>query len=116
MQFISCTATLANAGDHMKKMFGLAPDDIAAIAEDGAPTSQKSFLVWNPPLIDPLQPALGRASSMAEATGLMRFLMKKGVRVILFCKVGAVWPCGCLPSELKPSSRTVYRYAKYANW
>lgn len=87
VQFISCTATLANAGSHMEKMFGLEPSEVLAITEDGAPANQKDFLVWDPPLIDPLQPALGRASAMAEATGLMRFLMKRGVRVILFCKI-----------------------------
>jgi len=87
LQFISCTATLANSGLHMEKMFGLEPHEVVAVTEDGAPSSGKEFLVWDPPLIDPLQPTLGKASSMSEATGLMRFLMKRGVRVILFCKV-----------------------------
>lgn len=71
----------------MQKMFGLESNDVIAITEDGAPASQKDFVVWNPPLVDPMQPALGRASSISEASGLMRFLMKKGIRVILFCKV-----------------------------
>lgn len=74
----------------MQKMFGLEPSEVVAITEDGAPASQKDFVVWNPPLVDPLQPALGRASSISEASGLMRFLMKKGIRVILFCKVGCL--------------------------
>jgi DEAD/DEAH box helicase domain-containing protein len=78
----------------MQKMFGLQPNDIVAISEDGAPRNQRDFLVWSPPLIDPSQPALGKASSIAEATGLMRFLMKRGIRVILFCKVS----CAILPS------------------
>jgi DEAD/DEAH box helicase domain-containing protein len=42
------------------------------------------------PFIDPGEPALGRRSSLFEATGLMRFLMKRGVRVILFCKVSSL--------------------------
>jgi DEAD/DEAH box helicase domain-containing protein len=74
----------------MEKMFGFAPDEVHAVTEDGAPTSQKDFIVWNPPLIDPMVPSLGRTSAMSEATGLMRFLMKKGVRVILFCKIRKV--------------------------
>lgn len=74
----------------MRKVFGLGSDDVVAITEDGAPASQKDFIVWNPPLVDPMQPALGRASSISEASGLMRFLMKKGIRVILFCKIRKV--------------------------
>ena len=62
--------------------------DIEEITEDGAPSGRKYFLVWNPPHIASTAPQLGRQSSLAEATGLMRFLMKRGVRVILFCKVG----------------------------
>ncbi|KAJ2916877.1 hypothetical protein MD484_g3585, partial [Candolleomyces efflorescens] len=90
IQFVSCTATLANSGSHMQKMFGLQASDIVAISEDGAPRNQRDFLVWSPPLIDPSQPALGKASSIAEATSLMRFLMKRGIRVILFCKIRKV--------------------------
>ena len=74
----------------MEKMFGFLPDEVHAVSEDGAPTSGKDFIVWNPPFIDPMEPSLGRASSMSEATGLMRHLMKKGVRVILFCKIRKV--------------------------
>ena len=74
----------------MEKMFGLRTEDVHGVSEDGAPTSGKDFIVWNPPFIDPLEPSLGQMSSMSEATGLMRYLMKQGVRVILFCKIRKV--------------------------
>ncbi len=61
--------------------------DVEEVTEDGAPSGRKDFLVWNSPLKDPMDPALGRINSMTEATRLMRFLMARGVRVILFCKV-----------------------------
>ena len=61
--------------------------DIEEITEDGAPSGRKDFLVWNPPYVEATARQLGRQSSLGEATGLMRFLMKRGVRVILFCKV-----------------------------
>ncbi|EGO21629.1 hypothetical protein SERLADRAFT_451651 [Serpula lacrymans var. lacrymans S7.9] len=85
MRFVSCSATISNPSRHMKDLFGL--EDIEEITEDGAPSGRKDFLVWNPPPIDPMAPKLGRHSSMSEATALMRFLMKRGVRVILFCKI-----------------------------
>jgi DEAD/DEAH box helicase domain-containing protein len=85
--FISCSATLANPAQHMSKMFCLDVDELAIVSNDGAPSGKKEYIIWNPPLIDPEAPALGRRSSISEASHLMRFLMKKGIRVILFCKV-----------------------------
>ena len=34
-----------------------------------------------------MEPALGRQSSLKEATRLARFLMERGVRLIVFCTV-----------------------------
>ncbi|KAF9452846.1 DEAD/H helicase [Macrolepiota fuliginosa MF-IS2] len=87
MRFVSCTATLANPQDHMQKIFGLAEGEIEVVDVDGAPSGKKDYLVWDPPFIDDLKPNLGRRGSLSEATALMRFLMKRGVRVLLFCKI-----------------------------
>ncbi|KAI5124321.1 hypothetical protein M0805_008928 [Coniferiporia weirii] len=84
VRFVSCSATISNPLQHMENIFGIR--DVEVITEDGAPSGGKEFLVWNPPPNDPIDPSLGRHSSLAEATGLMRYLMKKGVRTILFCK------------------------------
>ncbi|KAJ2931416.1 hypothetical protein H1R20_g5708, partial [Candolleomyces eurysporus] len=108
IQFVSCTATLANSGPHMQKMFGLHSNDIVVISEDGAPRNQRDFLVWSPPMVDPAQPALGKASSIAEASGLMRFLMKRGIRVILFCKIRKV--CELAMKTLKADLSNEGRY------
>ena len=62
--------------------------EVEEITEDGAPSGIKDYIVWDPPLVDDHAPKLGRNSSISEATGLTRFLMKRGIRVILFCKVG----------------------------
>ncbi|KDQ60612.1 hypothetical protein JAAARDRAFT_555490 [Jaapia argillacea MUCL 33604] len=84
-RFVSCSATIAKPKQHMKDIFGI--EDVVEIMEDGAPSGRKDFLVWNPPPLDAMDPTLGRHSSMSEAVGLMRFLMKRGVRCILFCKI-----------------------------
>ena len=80
------------------------------VTEDGAPSGRKDFLVWNPP--SEVDVYAGRCSPLAEATGLMRFLMKRGVRVILFCKVNTV------PETCDLSMRLIYsyRFGRYANW
>ncbi|EIW85377.1 DEAD H helicase [Coniophora puteana RWD-64-598 SS2] len=85
VRFVSCSATISNPLQHMKQMFGV--DNVEAITEDSAPSGRKDYLVWDPPYIDSGAANLGKKSSIAEATGLMRFLMKQGVRVILFCKI-----------------------------
>ncbi|TFK81693.1 DEAD/H helicase [Polyporus arcularius HHB13444] len=84
-RFVSCSATISKPAQHMRNIFGI--ENIEEVTEDGAPSGRKDFLVWNPPLKDPMDPSLGRVHSMTEATRLMRFLMARGVRVILFCKI-----------------------------
>jgi len=78
---------LANPAEYMSKMFALQQTELEVVSNDGAPSGTKEFLIWNPPLVDMMDPSLGRKSSLSEASALMRFLMKKGIRVILFCKV-----------------------------
>lgn len=87
VRFVSCSATISNPQAHMKNIFGIQSTEIETVTKDGAPSGRKDFLVWNPQYIDPMVPTLGRHSSISEATILMGFLMKRGIRVILFCKV-----------------------------
>lgn len=44
--------------------------------------------MWNPPYIDDLDPKQGRVSTIAETSRVFRFLMERGIRVIVFCRVG----------------------------
>ncbi|KAF8906023.1 DEAD/H helicase [Gymnopilus junonius] len=90
MQFISCSATLANPAEYMSEMFALHANQVEVVSNDGAPAGSKEYLIWNPPFIDVMDHSLGRKSSLSEASNLMRFLMKKGMRVILFCKIRKV--------------------------
>lgn len=82
------------------------------ILEDGAPSGVKDFLIWDRPFRDAMAPNAGHLSSLSEATGLMRFLMKRGVRVILFCKVVLDFPR--LP-DIKLIC-AVFRSEKHAKW
>ncbi|KAL0947334.1 hypothetical protein HGRIS_013453 [Hohenbuehelia grisea] len=84
-RFVSCSATIGNPERHMRDIFGV--DNVVEVTEDGAPSGRKDFIIWQPPMIDQAVPALGRRSTISEATVLMRFLMKRGIRCILFCKI-----------------------------
>ena len=57
------------------------------ITEAGAPAGRKDYVVWDAPPVDAMDPSLGRQSTLHEATRLARFLMERGVRLIVFCPV-----------------------------
>ncbi|KAG1819521.1 DEAD H helicase [Suillus subaureus] len=85
--FVSCSATISKPSQHMKRLFGV--EDVEEIVEDGAPSGKKDYLVWDPSVkdMDPGLAKLGQSGPMYEAINLMIFLMMRGVRVILFCKI-----------------------------
>ncbi|KAF7796887.1 hypothetical protein EIP86_008072 [Pleurotus ostreatoroseus] len=58
-------ATITNAGLHMKKMFGV--EDVEEVTADGAPSGEKEFIVWEPPLVDINDPSMGRRGALTEA-------------------------------------------------
>ena len=84
VKFISTSATIGNPVDHFKMLFGV--KEVSLVNIDGAPSGQKEFLIWEPALIDELQPNGPRNSPMYEASNLFRYLISRGVRSIVFCK------------------------------
>ncbi|KAJ7197217.1 hypothetical protein GGX14DRAFT_668627 [Mycena pura] len=85
--FVSCSATLSNPSLHMQRIFGLDSSEIEVVTEDGAPSALKDFVIWKPPSNTTTDRPV---SPISEATMLMKYLMERGVRVILFCKVRKV--------------------------
>ncbi|SJL04493.1 related to helicases [Armillaria ostoyae] len=55
------TATISNPGSHMENVFGLDSSGVEVITEDGAPTGEKSFVVWQPSTIDPINDSFDEA-------------------------------------------------------
>ncbi|TPX30387.1 hypothetical protein SmJEL517_g06039 [Synchytrium microbalum] len=84
VQFVSCSATVANPVEHMKSFYGL--QSVTLINQDGAPHGQKHHVLWNPPLKDVYDARQGRMSTLDEAARLLVYLMLRGVRTIAFCK------------------------------
>lgn len=79
-QFICSSATIANPLAHAEDLCGR---DMELIDEDGSPTGQKRFVLWNPP---PLGEWQGRASPLGEAVRLMTELVKADVQVLTFLR------------------------------
>ncbi len=78
-QFILCSATIANPGEHAEKLTGL---PFTVVDNDGSPHGQKDFVFWNPPIIDEKRNT--RRSSNSEATLLFTELVNQSVRTLTF--------------------------------
>ena len=80
-QFICCSATIANPGEHAEELTGL-PFEV--VAQDGSPQGGKDFVFWNPPLIDPARSV--RRSANGEAANLFAELVSQDIRTLTFVR------------------------------
>jgi DEAD/DEAH box helicase domain-containing protein len=80
-QFICCSATVANPGEHAERLVGL---PFQVVENDGSPHGGKDFVFWNPPLIDEKKTA--RASPNIEATRIFTELISSCIRSLTFTR------------------------------
>ena len=80
-QFILCSATIANPGEHAERLVGL-PFEV--IDDDGSPYGGKDFALWNPPMIDLAKGT--RRSTNSEATQIYVELLKRHTRTMTFVR------------------------------
>lgn len=78
-QFILCSATIANPGEHAGRLAGL-PFEV--IDGDGAPYGGKAFIFWNPPVVDEARGT--RRSANSESTTLFTELIRQKIRTLNF--------------------------------
>jgi len=86
-QIVACSATIANPGDHLRRLAGVEAVVVSGEA-DGAPHGAKDFILWNPPFIDGTQTA--RRSANIEAARLFAHLVQAGIRTIAFTRARRV--------------------------
>jgi len=80
-QFIMASATIANPRELAERLTG---EPVSEVSESGAPTGDKLFLCYNPPVVNP---ELGiRAPYLGEAAGLAVRFLKEKVATIVFCQ------------------------------
>jgi len=80
-QFICCSATIANPGEHAERMVGL---PFVVVDNDGSPHGGKDFVFWNPPIIDEARSV--RRSANSEATSLFTELVSGNIRSLTFAR------------------------------
>jgi len=78
-QFICCSATIANPGDLASRLLEA---DVEVLSANGAPSAEKTFVFYNPPVVNR---ALGiRRSYINEASRVTQEFLKHGLQTILF--------------------------------
>src|SRR5262244_347735 len=80
-QFIMASATIANPGELASHLIG---EPVEEITESGAPTGEKTFVCYNPPVVNP---ELGiRAPYLGEAARLALRFLKEKIATIVFAQ------------------------------
>ncbi|KAL5818090.1 hypothetical protein ACOSQ3_026468 [Xanthoceras sorbifolium] len=96
--FVFSTATSANPRDHCMELANLSTLDL--IKNDGSPSSQKLFVLWNPmsslrtvcdksqsdKMDDTSNAAAKRSSPISEVSYLFAEMVQHGLRCITFCR------------------------------
>ena len=78
-QFICCSATIANPDELASRIIGR---PVTLIDNNGAPSGERHFIMYNPPVINP---QLGiRKSSINEAAHLATLFLKQRIQTIVF--------------------------------
>src|SRR5579871_5563817 len=96
-QFLCCSATIANPEELTQRLTGVEQPII--VDENGAPAGPRTFVFWNPPVIE--QQEGTRRSTNMEATALFTDLVQQGVRNITFTRA-------------RKSAELILRYARNA--
>lgn len=78
-QVIACSATISNPVESFRKLTGREPE---LISEDGSPQGKRTFIFWNPPM---LQDA-SRASANVTTAHIISDLTQRGLRSLAFCR------------------------------
>jgi len=78
-QFICCSATIANPGELGSRLI---EDQVEVLAENGAPSAEKTFVFYNPPVVNR---ALGiRRSYINEASRVSQEFLKHDLQTMVF--------------------------------
>jgi DEAD/DEAH box helicase domain-containing protein len=78
-QFICCSATIANPGELASRLI---EDNVEVLSENGAPAAEKTFVFYNPPVVNR---ALGiRRSYINEASRVSQEFLKHDLQTMIF--------------------------------
>ncbi len=102
-QVICCSATIGNPGELAQAVAGR---NVEVIDESGAPTGERHFVLYNPPVVNA---QLGiRKSVIKEAARLASFFITNGIQTIVFARsrVNVEVLTGYIKEELKKNKKS----------
>jgi DEAD/DEAH box helicase domain-containing protein len=79
--FICCSATIGNPRELALKIL---EDDVQLIDDNGSPSGERHFVLYNPPIVDAVQGI--RRSVVLESQRVATRLLKAGVKTIVFSR------------------------------
>jgi len=82
-QFVCCSATVGNPGEHVQALFHR-PFNV--IDRDGSPRPQRDLYLINPPLVESAGSARFRKGTSSVSIPVIRAATAAGVRTICFCR------------------------------
>src|SRR2546426_5102212 len=78
-QFVCCSATIANPGELAERLI---EDEVEVLSANGAPTAEKTFVFYNPPVVNR---ALGiRRSYINESSRVAQEFLKHDLQTMVF--------------------------------
>ena len=83
--YICTSATISNPQEHAETLLARTVD---VVDQDGAPRSEKHFILWNPPYLD--ETRTERRSANLEAADLMAMLIARRIPTITFARARVV--------------------------
>ncbi len=92
--FVGTSATIANPAEVASRLLGV---PVTVVDRDGSPAGPRWVVLWNPPLVD--RARARRRSAYTEATALFTYLVRAGVRTIVF-------------TQARKIAELIYRYAR----
>ncbi|MDX9801640.1 MAG: DEAD/DEAH box helicase [Spirochaetia bacterium] len=79
--FICCSATIGNPLELTEKII---ETDAVLVDENGSPSGEKHFILYNPPLVDAVQ-GIRRGVVLESQSLALKFLLQ-GIKTIVFCR------------------------------
>ncbi len=79
--FICCSATIGNPRELAEKIL---EQDVTLIDDNGSPSGERHYVLYNPPLVDPVQGI--RRGVVLESQRIATRLLKEGVKTIVFAR------------------------------
>ncbi|MGH9363558.1 MAG: DEAD/DEAH box helicase, partial [Thermoanaerobaculia bacterium] len=76
-RFLAASATIGNPRQHAERLLG---EPVEVVDEDGAPRGERTYLLWNPPLVQGPDGAVYRRGATSTAAELLPELLQRQVR------------------------------------